>query len=132
MLVNRGHLLLSSGRLTSRHVVFVFNMFPHAFGLSYYVEAVFEVAYEHQPQMVVDVIVHGYVVANQVGAQRAITFTEHLLLIPRITSGDLVDHIMGKKAGKSHHNLGVVSVNVIGRDDFFRHGCLKHFHDEQG
>ena len=95
-------------------------------------KAVFEVAYECQPQMVVDVIVHGYVVAHQVGAQRAITFTEHLLLIPHVTSGDLADHIMGEKAGKSHHNLRVVSINIIGRDDFFHHGCLKHFHDEQG
>ena len=38
MLVNRGHLLLSSGRLASCHVVFVFDVFPHAFSLSFYVE----------------------------------------------------------------------------------------------
>ena len=94
-------------------------------------EAVFEAAYECQPQMIADVIVHGQVVADQVDAQRAITFTEHLLLIPCVTHGDLADRIMGKKAGKSHHNLGVVSVYIIGRDDFFRHGCLEYLHDEQ-
>ena len=59
MLVSGGHLLLPSGRVTSRHV-----MFPHAFGLSLYMEAVFEAAYKHQPQMVADVIVHGHVVAD--------------------------------------------------------------------
>ena len=131
-LVNGGRLLLSSGRLASHHVMFLFDVFPHAFGLSFYIEAVFEVAYKHQPQMIVDVIVHGHVVADQVDAQRALTFTEHLLLIPRVTPGDLADCIMGEKASKSHHNLGVVSVYVIGHDDFFHHGCLKHFHDKQG
>ena len=110
MLVSGGHLLLSSGRLTSHHVMFLFDMFPHAFGLSFYVEAVFEVAYECQLQMIADVIVHGHVVTNQVDTQRAITFDEHLLLIPCVTCGDLADCIMGKKAGKSIHNLGVVSI----------------------
>ena len=131
-LVSGGCLLLSSGRLASCHVMFLFDIFPHAFSLSFYVEAVFEVAYECQPQMIVDVIVHGHVVADQVDAQRAITFAEHLLLVPRVTRGDLADCIMGKKASKSHHNLGVVSVYVIGHDDFFCHGHRKHFHDEQG
>ena len=64
MLVSGGRLLLSSGRVTSCHVVLFFDMIPHAFGLSFYVEAVFEVAYEHQSQMVADVIVHGHVVAD--------------------------------------------------------------------
>ena len=95
-------------------------------------EAVFEAAYEHQPQMIADVIVHGHVVANQVDAQRAITFAERLLLIPRVTHGDLTDRIMGEKARKSLHNLGVVSIYVIGCDDFFHHRCLKHLYDEQG
>ena len=131
-LVCGGHLLLSSGRLASHHAVFVFNMIPHAFGLSFYVETVFEVAYECQLQMIADVIVHGYVVADQVDAQRAITFTEHLLLIPCVTRGDFADCIVGEKASKSCHNLGVVSIYVIGRDDFFRHGRLEYLHDEQG
>ena len=131
-LVSRGHLLLSSGRLASCHVMFLFDMFPHAFGLSFYIEAVFEVAYKCQPQMVADVIVHGHVVANQVDAQRAITFTEHLVLVPHVTCGDLADHIMGEKAGKSHHNLGVVSVYIIWCDDFFHHGHHKYFHGEEG
>ena len=64
-------------------------MFPHAFGLSLFVEALFEVAHECQPQMIADVIVHGHVVADQVDAQRAITFTEGLLLIPCVTCCDL-------------------------------------------
>ena len=89
-------------------------------------EAVFEVAYECQLQMVADVIVHGHVVADQV-----IKFTEGLLLVPCVTRGDLSDHIVGKEASKSRHNL-VVSVYVIGCDDFFHHGHLKHLHDEQG
>ena len=131
-LVSRGGLLLSSGRLTSCHLVFFFDVIPHAFSLSFYVEAVFEVANKHQLQMVADVIVHGHVVANQVDAQRAITFAEGLLLIPCVTHGDLADCIMGEKAGKSCHNLGVVSVYIIGHDDFFHHGHLKHLHDEQG
>ena len=46
----------------------VFDAFPHAFSLSFHVEAVFEVAYECQLQMVADVIVHGHVVADQVDA----------------------------------------------------------------
>ena len=131
-LVSGGHLLLSSGRLALCHVVFFFNMLPHAFGLSFYVEAVFEVAYKHQPQMVADVIVHGHVDANQVYAQRAITFTEDLLLIPCVTHGNLADRIMGKKVSKSRHNLGVVPVYVIRHDDFFHYGCLKHLYDKQG
>ena len=122
-LVSGGGLLLSSGRLASCHVMFLFDVFPHAFGLSFYVEAVFEVAYEHQSQMVADVIVHGHVVADQVDAQRAITFTERLLLVPRVTHGDFADCIVGKKAGKSHHNLGVVSVYIIGHDDSFIMGA---------
>ena len=132
MLVSRGGLLLSSGRLALHHVMFLFNVFPHAFGLSFYVEAVFEAAYECQLQMIADVIVHGHVVADQVDAQRAITFAECLLLVPHVTCGDLADRIVGKKAGKSRHNLGVVSVYVIRHDDFFRHGHLKHFHNKQG
>ena len=130
MLVSKGHLLLSSGRLTSRHVMSVFNVFPHAFGLSIYIEAVFQATSECQLQMVVDVVVHGHVIANH--AQRVIAFAEHLLLIPHVTSGDLADRIVGKKAGKSHHILGVVFVYIIGRDDFFCHGRRKHFHDKQG
>ena len=47
--------------------------------------------------MIADVIVHGHVVADQVDAQRAITFAEHLLLIPCVTHGDLADRIMGKR-----------------------------------
>ena len=82
--------------------------------------------------MVADVIVHGHVVANQVYAQRAITFAEGLLLVPCVTRGDLADRIMGEKAGESHHNLGVVSVYVIGLDKFFHYGCLEHLHNEQG
>ena len=131
-LVSGGCLLLSSSRLTSCHVVFFFDMIPHAFGLSFYMEAVFEVAYEHQPQMVVDMIVHGHVVADQVDAQRAITFAEGLLLIPCVTRGVLADCIVGKKASKSCHNLGVVSVYIIRCDDFFCHGCLEHLYDKQG
>ena len=130
MLVCGGHLFLSCGRFTSCHVVFVFNMFPHAFGLSFYVEAVFQAAYECQLQMVVDVIVHGHVVADQVDAQRAITFAEGLLLIPCVTCGDLADRIMGKKAGKSRHYLGIVTVYVIRCDDLFCHGCCEHLHNE--
>ena len=131
-LVSRGRLLLSSGRLALCHVVFFFDVIPHAFSLSLYVEAVFEVAYEHQPQMVADVIVHGHVVADQVYAQRAITFAEGLLLISCVTCGNLADRIMGKKAGKSHHNLGVVPIYVIGHDDLFHYGCLKHLYNKQG
>ena len=130
-LVCRGCLLLSSGRLTSCHAVFVFDVIPHAFSLSFYVEAVFEVAYECQPQMIADVIVHGHVVADQVDAQRAITFAEHLLLIPCVTR-DLADCIVSEKAGKSRHNLGVVSIYVIRHNDFFHHRHLEHLHDKQG
>ena len=54
------------------------------------------------------------------------------VLIPRVTCGDLADHIMGEKAGKSCHNLGVVSVYVIRCDDFFHHRHLEYLHDEQG
>ena len=93
-------------------------------------EAVFEAAYECQPQMVVDVIVHGHVVADQVDAQRAITFTEGLLLIPSVTCGDLADHIVGEKAGKSRHYLGIVTIYVIGHDDLFCLECCEHLHDE--
>ena len=64
MLVSGGRLLLSSGRVTSWHVVLFFNVIPHAFGLSFYMEAVFEAAHEHQLQMVADVIVHSHVVAD--------------------------------------------------------------------
>ena len=95
-------------------------------------EAVFEVAYECQPQMIADVIVHGHVVADQVDAQRAITFAECLLLFPCVTHGDLADCIMGEKISKSHHTLGVVSIYVIRHDDFFHHGCLEYLHDKQG
>ena len=108
----------------------VFDVFPHAFGFSFHMEAVFEAAYECQPQMVADVIVHGHVVADQVDAQRAITFAECLLLIPCVTCGDLADRIVGKKAGKSRHYLGIVTVYVIGHDDLFCHGCREHLHDE--
>ena len=109
--------------------MFVFDVFPHAFGLSVYVEAVFEVAYEHQPQMVADMIVHGHMVPNQVDAQRAITFAEGLLLIPCATHGDLTDHIMGEKASKSRHYLGIVTVYIIGRDDLFLSRCHEHLHN---
>ena len=44
--------------------MFVFDVLPHAFSLSFYVEAVFDAAQEHQPQIIADVIVHGHVVAN--------------------------------------------------------------------
>ena len=77
--------------------MFIFDVVPHAFGLSFYLEAVFEMAQECQPQMVADVIVHGHVVANQVYAQRAITCAEGLLLIPCVTRGDLADRIVGRK-----------------------------------
>ena len=63
-LMSGGHLFLSCGRVTSWHVMFFFNVFPHAFSLSFYMEAVLDVAQEHQPQVVADVIVHGHVVAN--------------------------------------------------------------------
>ena len=43
-----------------------FHVVPHAFGLSFYVEAVSDMAHERQPQMVVDVIVYGHVIADQV------------------------------------------------------------------
>ena len=112
--------------------MFVFDVIPHAFGLRFYVEAVFEAAYQRQPQMIADVIVHGHVVADQVDAQRAITFAECLLLVPCVTRGDLADCIVDEKAGKSCHNLGVVSIYIIGHDDFFHHGCLEYLHDEQG
>ena len=130
MLVCRGHLFLPCGRFTLCHVVFFFDVFPHAFGLSVYVEAVFEAAYKLQPQMVADMIVHGHVVPNQVDTQRAITFAEGLLLIPRVTCGDLADRIMGKKASKSCHYLGIVTVYLIGCDDLFCHRCHEHLHDE--
>ena len=42
----------------------LFDMFPHAFSLSFYVEAVFDMAHQCQLQMIVDVIVHGHVVAD--------------------------------------------------------------------
>ena len=132
MLVSGGHLLLSSGRLASHHVVFFFDIIPHAFSLSLYVEAAFEVAYEHQPQMVADVIVHGHVVADQVYAQRAITFTEGLLPVSCVTHGNLADRIMVKKASKSRHNLGVVPIYVIRCDDFFCYRHLKHLYNKQG
>ena len=93
-------------------------------------EAVFEVAYECQPQMVADVIFHGHVVADQVHTQRARTFAEGLLLIPCVTCGDLADCIMGKKAGKSRHYLGIVTVYINKHDDLFCHGCREHLHDE--
>ena len=64
MLVSGGCLLLSSGRITSWHVMLFFDVIPHAFGLSFYVEAVSDTAHKHQPQMVADVIVHGHVVAD--------------------------------------------------------------------
>ena len=130
MLVGGGCLFLSCGRFTLRHVVFVFDVFPHAFGLSVYIEGVFEAAYERQPQMVADVIVHGHVVADQVDAQRAITFAEGLLLFPCVTCGDLADRIVGEKASKSCHYLGIVTIYVIGRDDLFCHGCHEHLHEE--
>ena len=79
MLVSGGSLFLSSGRVTSWHVMLVFDVLPHAFGLSCYVEAVFDAAHECQPQMVADVIVHGHVVADYVNAQRAITFADGFL-----------------------------------------------------
>ena len=101
-------------------------------GLSVYVEAVFEAAYERQPQMVADMIVHGHVVADQVDTQRAITFTEGLLLIPCVTCGDLADRIVGEKAGKSRHYLRIVTIYIIGCDDLFSHRCCEHLHNELG
>ena len=132
MLVSGGCLLLSSGRVASWHGMLFFDVIAHAFSLSFYVKAAFDTALERQPQMVADVIVHCHVVADQVYAQRAITFAEGLLLIPCVTRGDLADCIVGKKAAESCHNLGVVSVYVIGRDEFFHYGYLKHLHHEQG
>ena len=129
-LVCGGHLFLSCGRFTAHHVVFVFDVFPHAFSLSFYIEAVFEVAYERQLQMVADVIVHGHVVADKVDVQRAITFTEGLLLIPCVTCGDLADCIVGEEAGKPRQYLGIVTIYVIGHDDLFCHRCREHLHDE--
>ena len=87
-------------------------------------EAVFEAAYECQLQMIVDVIVHDHVVADQVNAQRAITFAEGLLLIPCVTNGDLADRIVGEKASKSHHNLGVVPITLLGVMISFITGAL--------
>ena len=63
-LVSGGCLLLSSGRVAFWHVVLFFDMISHAFSFSFYVEAVFDTAHEHQPQMVADVIVHGQVVTD--------------------------------------------------------------------
>ena len=65
-------------------------------------------------------------------AQRALTFADGSLFISCITCGDLTDHIVGKEAAESHHNLGVVPVYVIRCDKFFRHRCLEHLHHEQG
>ena len=132
MLVSGGCLFLSHGRVISWHVMLVFDMFPHAFSLSFYMEAVFDAAHECQPQTVVDVIVHGHVVADYINTQRAITFADSFLFISCITHGDLADRIIGKKATESCHNLGVVSIYIIGRDEFFHLRCLKHLHHKQG
>ena len=64
MLVSGRCLLLSSGRVTSWHAMLFFDMIPHAFGLSFYVEAVSDMAHKCQLQMVANVIVHGHVVAD--------------------------------------------------------------------
>ena len=39
---------------------------------------------------------------------------------------------MGEKATESRHNLGVVSVYVIGHDEFFHYRRLKHLHPDKG
>ena len=130
--ISGGCLFLSHFRVTSWHVMLVLNMFPHAFGLCLYMEAVFDAAQECQPQMVADVIVHGHVVADQVYAQSSITFTDGLLFISCVTHGDLADRIVGKEAAESRHNLGVLSIYVIRSYEFF---CLRHpehLHYKQG
>ena len=132
MLVSGGCLFLSSGRVILWHVMLIFDMLPHAFGLSFYMEAVFDAAQEHQPQMVADVIVHGHVVADQVYAQRAITFTDSLLFISHVTCSDFGNRIMGEEATETRHNLGVISVYVIEHDEFFHLRHPKHLHHEQG
>ena len=65
-----GYLFLTSGRVASWHVMLIFDMFPHAFSLSFYMEAVFDAAQECQPQLVANVVVHGHVVTNYVNNQR--------------------------------------------------------------
>ena len=132
MLMSGGCLFLSSDRVASWHVMLVFDMLPHAFSLSFYMEAVFDATQECQLQVVADVIVHGHVVANYINAQRAITFADGFLFISCITRGDLGDRIMGEKAAESHHNLGVISIYVIRRDEFFHLRCPEDLHHVQG
>ena len=107
-------------------------MFPHALGLSFYVEAVFDVAQEHQLQVVADVVVYSHVIADHVDAQGAITFADGLLFVSSVSRGEFGDHIMGEKAAETCHDLGVKSIYVIGRDEFFRLRHLEHFHHVQG
>ena len=95
-------------------------------------EAVFDAAQECQLQMVVDVIVHGHVVADYINAQRAITFTDSFLFISCITHGDLGDRIVGEKATESCHDLGVISIYIIGHDEFFHLRHLEDLHHVQG
>ena len=132
MPMSGGQLFLTSGRVTSWHVMLIFDMFPHAFGLSFYVEAVFDAAQERQPQVVADVVVHGHVVANYINTQRAITFADGLLLVPRVTRGDFGNRVVGKEAAETCHNLGVISVYVIRCDEFFCLRCLEHLYHVQG
>ena len=128
MLMSAGHLFLSSGRVALWHVMLIFHVLPHAFSLSFYVRAVFDAAQEHQPQVVADVIVHGHVVANYINTQRAVTFADGFLFISGITHGDLGDGIVGEKAAETRHDLGVISVYVIGCDEFFHLRCPEDHH----
>ena len=127
-----GCLFLSSGRVTSWHVMLIFDMLPHAFGLSFYMEAVFDVAQECQSQVVADVVVHGHVVANYVNAQRAITFADGLLFIPSVTHGDFGDRIVSEEAAETSHDLGVISIYIIRHDEFFHLRHLEDLHHIQG
>ena len=95
-------------------------------------KAVFDAAKEHQLQVVADVVVHGHVVADYVNVQRAKTFADGLLLISRVTRGDFGNRIVGEKATETCHDLGVISVYIIGHDDFLHLRRLKHLHHIQG
>ena len=78
MQMSEGCLFLTSGKVALWHVMLIFDVFPHTFGLSFYMEAVFDVAEEHQPQVVADVVVHGHVVANYCrvpGYHAAVSYT---------------------------------------------------------
>ena len=130
-LTSGGCLFLSSGRFASCHVMLLYEVVQHAFGLSFYVEAMIDVAQEHQPQVVVDVVVHSHVITNHVNTQRAVTFPNGLLIISVVTHGGFGDHIMGKKSAETCHDLGVISIYVIRCDKLFRLRQLEDLHHIQ-